>query len=335
LIDKNMNMKDKNSGSSSPMSPYIHRSVVRLPNVEPTTPSQARRTRSSNQLKMTRKLVLETASTENPHLLKLNKYMEEQGQKYGKSLVAWEELAASASAKANQESSSNYFSGSHSDMNTPIRTVERRKHKFFTFQSPKNRELEESDSHQAKPSSEYFIKESRPQSRPQFSTLKDKWESLQQVANDQSPSSIDKASSNTHRKKANIIKLNGYNSPTSPSFSHLQTVHERTFNEEPVSSPSIGSKNSFDNKLESIRSPKSLNEKSLMRQDSTPVKPQKFLGGVYPSPPSKNTRKIIITSKNSSPSKRTLGNNVMAHSLLLESTNKQALKVVENVNQSS
>ena len=83
-----MNMKDKNSGSSSPISPYVQRSVVRLPNVDPSTPSQARRTRSSNQLKMARKLVLETANPENPHLLKLNKYMEEQGQKYGKSLVA-------------------------------------------------------------------------------------------------------------------------------------------------------------------------------------------------------------------------------------------------------
>ncbi len=92
-----------------------------------------------------------------------------------------------------------------------------------------------------------------------------------------------------------MIKLNGLNSPTSPSFSHIQTIKEKDFDGEPVSSPTIGSKNSFDHKLDSIRSPKSLNDKGLMRQDSTPVKPQKFLGGVYPSPPAKNTRKIIIS----------------------------------------
>ena len=43
----------------------------------------------------------------------------------------------------------------------------------------------------------------------------------------------------------------------------------------------------------------------------------------------------MIASKNSSPSKRTMSNNVMAHSLLLESTNKQALKVVESVSLNS
>jgi len=73
------------------------------------------------------------------------------------------------------------------------------------------------------------VKESRPQSKPQFSTLKDKWDALQQTSIEQGPPSIDKAtSSNTQRKKSNIIKLNGLNSPSSPSFSHIQTFQEKT-----------------------------------------------------------------------------------------------------------
>jgi len=323
-----MNTKDKFSGSGSPTSPYIQRSVVRLPNVDALSPTQQpRRTRSSNTLKMGRRLALDTATNENPNLLKLNKFMEGQDQRSVKSGIIWEELTGS---KVNHEASANYFAGSADDLNShqrAVRDIIKKKPKFIELQTPKNKGSEEPEHVPTKiQNSEFFV---RPQSKKAFTTLKDKWESLQAVSIEQGlPSSEKITSSNTNRKKSKPIRLTGFNSPASPSVSNFYTFQDRIpsgayDDSTPTPSPGVGSKGSIDSKLD-LRSPKAL-ERAGSRQES-PVKSQKVLSGLLPSPPSKNVRKIIITSKAGSPIKRSM---TLASSAILESTSKIPIKIVE------